>query len=318
MTMPFSRIHPAHPAVPAAAPSAPAAVPPPAAPRTVPMPAAALSPAALSPSASPALAVQTPSAFVAGGVLFGAAEPREAGAGRWGVALAVAICVQAAAALAFAVAGGPASRAAVPPEPEPLVVFFTAAPQPAAPSAAPLAAPARARRAARPRPLTPPRAVPEQAAPALTPPAPPTQEEVHASETEEALSELPVVAGLPIGAPGTGAAGAAAPSGLGVSGPVDAVPVGQVARAPDVREMVRARYPVEAKKAGVAGRVVVRIIIGTDGRVEAEHTRVVRSVPALDAAAVAAVNRWRFTPALARDGRPARVIVDVPVEFSLR
>jgi len=56
----------------------------------------------------------------------------------------------------------------------------------------------------------------------------------------------------------------------------------------------------------------------SDGRIEPEHTRVVRSVPALDAAALSAVGQWRFTPALGHQGRPVRVIVEIPVNFSLK
>jgi protein TonB len=41
-----------------------------------------------------------------------------------------------------------------------------------------------------------------------------------------------------------------------------------------------------------------------------------RSVPLLDGAALDAVSRWRFTPAL-NNGRPVRVWVAIPVRFSL-
>ena len=81
---------------------------------------------------------------------------------------------------------------------------------------------------------------------------------------------------------------------------------------------VKPRYPRRAKADGIEGLVLVRIIIGTDGRVEPEHTRVIRSVPELDAAAISAVSQWRFSPAIGRQGRPVRVIVEIPVQFSLK
>ena len=51
-------------------------------------------------------------------------------------------------------------------------------------------------------------------------------------------------------------------------------------------------YPPEAAANGVQDVVIVEFTIGPDGR--ASDTRVVRSVPALDDAAVAAVERWEF------------------------
>nr|WP_236673268.1 TonB family protein [Comamonas sp. JC664] len=89
-------------------------------------------------------------------------------------------------------------------------------------------------------------------------------------------------------------------------------------RPPTVLNAVTPEYPRLAKQRNIEGVVVVRVIVGTDGRVEPEHTKVLRSVPALDAAAIAAVNQWRFTPALGRSGQLARVIIDVPVNFSLK
>ena len=73
-------------------------------------------------------------------------------------------------------------------------------------------------------------------------------------------------------------------------------------------------YPEEARMAGQEGLVVVQALIGTDGLVK--DTRVVKSVPSLDDAAVAAVEQWTFKPALA-EGKPVAVWVAVPVKFSL-
>jgi TonB family protein len=61
-------------------------------------------------------------------------------------------------------------------------------------------------------------------------------------------------------------------------------------------------YTNEARAAGVEGRLVLHLVIGADGSVT--NVVVVASVdPALDAAAVAIVQKWRFRPAL-RCGKP--------------
>jgi protein TonB len=85
-----------------------------------------------------------------------------------------------------------------------------------------------------------------------------------------------------------------------------------------VLQQIRPHYPRTARSDGIEGLVLVRDIIGVDGRIEPDSTRIIRSVPALDAAAVSAVSQWRFAPALGRQGHPVRVIVEIPVQFSLK
>jgi len=91
-----------------------------------------------------------------------------------------------------------------------------------------------------------------------------------------------------------------------------------VARAPGVLKQVPPRYPRAARSDGVEGLVLVRVIIGVDGRIEPGSMQVIRSVAALDEAALAAVSQWRFSPALGHQGRPVRVIVEIPIQFSLK
>jgi protein TonB len=62
------------------------------------------------------------------------------------------------------------------------------------------------------------------------------------------------------------------------------------------------------------GTVIVQALVGKDGRVK--DTKVVKSVSVLDDAAVAAVKRWVFKPALSNN-KPVAVWVAVPVKFSL-
>ncbi len=74
-------------------------------------------------------------------------------------------------------------------------------------------------------------------------------------------------------------------------------------------------YPDIAREAGVDGTVMVQALVGKDGRVK--EARVVKSIPMLDAAALAAVKGWVFKPALSNN-KPVAVWVGCPVKFSLR
>jgi protein TonB len=67
--------------------------------------------------------------------------------------------------------------------------------------------------------------------------------------------------------------------------------------APPVRVLnIKPIYSENARAAGVRGLVIVGFTIGVDGAVT--QTEVHRSVPLLDQAAIDAVKRWRFKPAL--------------------
>jgi len=84
---------------------------------------------------------------------------------------------------------------------------------------------------------------------------------------------------------------------------------------PEAIVRVAPEYPELAREAGVSGTVMVQALIGRDGTVR--DTRVVKSIPMLDAVAERAVSRWRFKPAMA-GGEPVAVWVGVPVKFSLK
>ncbi len=83
---------------------------------------------------------------------------------------------------------------------------------------------------------------------------------------------------------------------------------------PAVVTQVKPEYTDLAREAGVEGTVVMRALVGTDGHVKDVH--VDKSVPLLDEAAVSAVRKWVFTPALS-SGHPVAVWVSVPVRFNL-
>jgi periplasmic protein TonB len=68
-------------------------------------------------------------------------------------------------------------------------------------------------------------------------------------------------------------------------------------------------------EARIQGVVVMEIRIDEHGSVD--RAAVVRSVPALDAAAIEAVRQWEFEPTLL-NGVPTPVIMTVTVQFSLQ
>jgi protein TonB len=83
---------------------------------------------------------------------------------------------------------------------------------------------------------------------------------------------------------------------------------------PEAITKVPVVYPDIAREAGVDGTVMVQALVGKDGKVK--DTKVTKSVPMLDAAAVAAVRGYVFKPALSNN-KPVAVWVAIPVRFSL-
>ena len=84
---------------------------------------------------------------------------------------------------------------------------------------------------------------------------------------------------------------------------------------PEALYKVAPSYPEDARRASIDGTVLVQALIGKDGHVK--DTRVTKSIPMLDGAAVRAVLQWTFVPAKSK-GRPVAVWVAVPVKFSLK
>jgi TonB family protein len=75
---------------------------------------------------------------------------------------------------------------------------------------------------------------------------------------------------------------------------------------------VPAILPVQALQAGVRGQVLVEIHIAADGTVT--DAKVLRSVPLLDEAALAAVRQWRYKPTLV-SGTAVPIITTATVTF---
>lgn len=74
-------------------------------------------------------------------------------------------------------------------------------------------------------------------------------------------------------------------------------------------------YPPEAKAAGIEGVVIAEIVVNEQGSVT--EAKVVRSIPLLDEAALAAVRTWQYEPILL-NGQPVPVRMTVTVNFTTR
>jgi protein TonB len=74
-------------------------------------------------------------------------------------------------------------------------------------------------------------------------------------------------------------------------------------------------YPQAARDANVQGVVILEIVIDGSGNVV--DTKVLRSIPLLDQAAIDAVMQWQYTPSLL-NGVPTPVVMTVTTNFTLR
>jgi protein TonB len=188
-------------------------------------------------------------------------------------------------------------------------VFFVqpalAPPQPPPPPPAP-------RAALVPRPKTPPALSPGRTftAPVRIP------DQV---EPEEVVEAVPA-AGEPGGVEG-GVAGGVVGGVIGglPQSPVPAPPA-RVRAGVEVKEPTKIKnvdpvYPDIALRANIEGVVILELIIMQSGRVA--DVKVLRSMPLLDEAAVAAVRQWVYTPTLLR-GVPVSVAMAVTVRFHLK
>ena len=136
----------------------------------------------------------------------------------------------------------------------------------------------------------------------------------------------PSIPGLPTDSL-VGPVGAGVPDGFGIQTAIPLPPppavepppavlvrVGGAVREPKKIADVRPVYPAIAQAAKVQGMVILEAVINERGVVE--RVKVLRSVPLLDGAAVAAVQKWRYTPTLL-NGSPVSVLMTITLHFTL-
>jgi RNA polymerase sigma factor (sigma-70 family) len=84
---------------------------------------------------------------------------------------------------------------------------------------------------------------------------------------------------------------------------------------PVARFQSRPQYPFEMRRAGIGGEVVVDFVVDTNGDVQ--NAQALRSSrQEFEAAAVAAVSKWKFKPGR-KDGRDVLTHLQVPIVFTL-
>lgn len=162
--------------------------------------------------------------------------------------------------------------------------------------------------------------------PAVLPDVTPTEpgvivpvDETDPNAVDEVPPLVPTVLGDPFALPGTERPGAGGPGGGSEAGtqeapipPRDALIYHE--EIPTIVTRVMPAYPDLARQAGLEGRVTVAAFVGIDGRVKRAEVEGKASV--FDAAALAAVRQWIFTPAKTEE-HPVAVWVRVPVVFRL-
>ena len=75
-------------------------------------------------------------------------------------------------------------------------------------------------------------------------------------------------------------------------------------------------YPALARQAGIEGTVLLRVVVGTDGKVESASVIQSDVTPAMEKAAIAAARKFIFKPAKQRTV-PVRASMAVPIRFKL-
>lgn len=118
--------------------------------------------------------------------------------------------------------------------------------------------------------------------------------------------------------PGAGGGfGGGAGTGVGRnSGPGSGQGGVAVDRMPVAVERVKPVYPMAARRRGLNGRVVLRLYVDAKGGVREVRVQSAEPPDMFEEQAVAAVRRWRFTPAMFH-GAPVGMWMTLPVRFTL-
>lgn len=92
-------------------------------------------------------------------------------------------------------------------------------------------------------------------------------------------------------------------------------PIHSVKIMPKLIKDAQAEYPFEARKLGIEGKVVLEIVIDENGAVAS--VRVIKGLhPILDASAISAAKKLKFSPAIV-DGQPVKVKIPYTYIFVL-
>lgn len=176
------------------------------------------------------------------------------------------------------------------------------APAPAEPASEPEVTPVL-------EPLPPPPAVADEP---VVPPPPPKRKPKRVVKAVRTVSAPAAVQAPSNPAPAPSSPPAPAPS-VAPPGEAPLVP-------PDVTAAYRANpppaYPLVARRRGMEGVVLLRVLVAADGRVAEVEIAEGSGFAVLDQSALETVRGWRFRPA-SRGGRAVEARVEVPIRFSL-
>ena len=173
------------------------------------------------------------------------------------------------------------------------------APQPPAPAPAPVPAP---KPVVQPKPRTPPAPRPV-AAPS---PAPSPQPPIAVAEPQPAPP--------PVAAP---VATAPAPAPVAAPAPPAPPRIELPSTSADYLQNPQPPYPPMSRRLGEEGQVMLRVLIGADGRAVQAEIRRSSGYERLDSVALETVRTWRFVPGK-RNGVPEDMWFNVPITFELR
>jgi len=116
------------------------------------------------------------------------------------------------------------------------------------------------------------------------------------------------------GATGSGT-GSGTGTGTGFGSGEGIVSSNQLDSPPTIVKFENPVYPLEARKEGIEGVVILKVLIAPNGTIK--DIKVLKSIPLLNRAAIDAVAKWRFSSITAH-GNPVYVWMIIPIRFQLR
>ena len=193
--------------------------------------------------------------------------------------------------------------------PAQLLAEFVAPPPAPAPAPQPVLAPAPTPVPPPPKPQPVAKPAPRQPQRAPTP-APQPLAVAEAAPTAPVMAVAPPPVTEPAPAP------APAPAAAPVAAPAPPVVVQPSSKAAYLNNPAPA-YPAMSRRLGESGRVVLRVLIGPDGRAQEARIQTSSGYDRLDQVALqTARDRWRYVPGT-RGGVPEAMWFNVPINFVL-
>jgi protein TonB len=86
---------------------------------------------------------------------------------------------------------------------------------------------------------------------------------------------------------------------------------------PEVISRINPIYPYKARQKGINGMVVLKFLVTGEGRVAQVSVEQANPPGVFDAAAIQAVNQWRFKPGIL-DREPVATWITVPLKFQIK